>query len=78
MKKILMNDNCDDHSTIGDDGIIIFLIVNVHIFRDGISIIFNILVENNYDILVFTILPIRQHNISSKYGSPTFPQVTVG
>ena len=23
MKKILMNDNCDDHSTIGDDGNII-------------------------------------------------------
>ena len=25
MKKILMNDNCDDHSTIGDDGIIIII-----------------------------------------------------
>ena len=25
MKKILMNDNCDDHSTIGDDGNFFFL-----------------------------------------------------
>jgi len=24
MKKILMNDNCDDQSTIGDDGIKLF------------------------------------------------------
>ena len=36
MKKILMNDNCDDHSTIGDDG-------NFFFFRCWINFFFLLL-----------------------------------